>query len=355
LVVSALGSVAALPAEAQPVTCGQTITADTTLEADLNCGGEPALIIGAPGITLDLGGHRVHGRGAISNEGHDDVTIQNGSVSNDEGGGVSLFGVSGNVVRNVSASGLYDGITLWDSDGNRIVDNRVTSVYLLVINGSDANVIARNTAIGFESGIRISDSAANRVARNISWTVDDPPMRLSSADGNLIRGNTLVSGDAYSAGLLQLAGADSNQILNNTIVTYRRPGTGIELGDSSENLIRGNELTGTTMGVYIRSGDGNELRRNVATGAPPMDLFGAPLDGFRVAAAAQQTLLLRNSASQFEQNGFSLFGGATSAGGNNATDNGGFGIDAVPGTIDLGGNTASGNGATPQCRNITCG
>jgi len=40
--------------------------------------------------------------------------------------------------------------------------------------------------------------------------------------------------------------------------------------------------------------------------------------------------------------------------GNAATDNGDLGIEAVPGTIDLGGNTASGNGNPLQCLNVVC-
>jgi hypothetical protein len=40
---------------------------------------------------------------------------------------------------------------------------------------------------------------------------------------------------------------------------------------------------------------------------------------------------------------------------NHADDNGDFGIDAVSGVVDLGGNTASGNGNPLQCRNVFCG
>jgi large repetitive protein len=40
---------------------------------------------------------------------------------------------------------------------------------------------------------------------------------------------------------------------------------------------------------------------------------------------------------------------------NRADDNGDFGIDAVSGVVDLGGNTASGNGNPLQCRNVFCG
>ena len=40
--------------------------------------------------------------------------------------------------------------------------------------------------------------------------------------------------------------------------------------------------------------------------------------------------------------------------GNSAKGNGDFGIDAVSGVTDIGGNTASGNGNPLQCRNVFC-
>jgi parallel beta-helix repeat protein len=361
LVVSAVGAVAALPAQAQAVTCGQVITADTTLEDDLTCWEgfsslEPAVSIGAPGITLDLGGHKVAGPVAIRNEGYDDVTIENGSVESDNGG-VWLTGASGNVVRSITAAGLYGGIRLESTDDSRVVDSSVVGVFFRVNDGSDRNVIARNIVAGYESGISVSDSSDNRLLDNISWTNEDGPLSLYRAHRNVVRGNALVATSRFPAlPILSVVESNENRVVKNKVVTYGfSPGSGIELDASNDNLIRLNEITGAPLGVYVLSGVRNELRRNVAVGAPPSSVFDKPFDGFHVADGAEQTLLLRNSASQFEQNGFSLFGAATSAGGNSATDNGAFGIDAAPGTIDLGGNTASGNGAADQCRNIVCG
>jgi hypothetical protein len=39
---------------------------------------------------------------------------------------------------------------------------------------------------------------------------------------------------------------------------------------------------------------------------------------------------------------------------NISTGNGDLGIEAIPGTIDLGGNRASGNGNPLQCQVVTC-
>jgi parallel beta-helix repeat protein len=356
LVICVLLSAAAPAAQAQPVSCGQVITADTTLEADLTCWNETALFIGAPGITLDLGGHTVSGQATIHNEGHDDVTIQNGRLVDDGSEGMVLTGVTGNVVRNLSASGLLGGITLVDSDENRVVNNRVAGVFLSLTGGSDRNVVARNVATGYESGIGIFDSSGNRVRNNISWTDEDAPFALIRAHRNVVRDNTLVSGFSYSEALVPVIGGNGNRIIGNHIVSSGvRRGSGITLEGSNRTLIEANQIEGTPLGVHIRSGLANELRSNVAVGTPPDVDFPGSRDGFLVGPAARRTLVSDNSASDFANNGFSLYGAETQAGGNSATDNGAWGIDALSSVIDLGGNSASGNGASAQCRNITCG
>lgn len=78
--------VVGLPAESETtITCGQTITADTILSADLACppDTEYAVIIGASNITLDLGGHTISGytpRTGVFISGQEGITIQNGAV-----------------------------------------------------------------------------------------------------------------------------------------------------------------------------------------------------------------------------------------------------------------------------------
>ena len=87
--VTAAVLVPCAPASAQP-TCGQTITEDTKLESDLICQSSEAdpspdgLVIGAPGITLDLNGHSVYAyHYGIRNEGYEDVVVRDGGVGGD--------------------------------------------------------------------------------------------------------------------------------------------------------------------------------------------------------------------------------------------------------------------------------
>ena len=83
-------------ASADHVSCGDTITVDTTLDSDLIDCPNNGIVIGADDITLDLNGHRIDGDGTsrlpaatpekefcdvgVLNDGHDGVTMRDGSV-----------------------------------------------------------------------------------------------------------------------------------------------------------------------------------------------------------------------------------------------------------------------------------
>jgi hypothetical protein len=67
------------------IVCGQTITEDTILQADLACpaGTESAIIIGASNIILDLGGHTVSGHvpgNGVFSINQEGITIKNGVI-----------------------------------------------------------------------------------------------------------------------------------------------------------------------------------------------------------------------------------------------------------------------------------
>ena len=94
-------------ATAPAVTCGATLTTSATLSTDLvDCPGT-ALVIGADGITVDLGGHTISGTNAagsegIASDGHKDVSIVGGRITDFRINGVGIRGGSGNLVRGVA-------------------------------------------------------------------------------------------------------------------------------------------------------------------------------------------------------------------------------------------------------------
>jgi parallel beta-helix repeat protein len=341
--------VAAAPASAQPA-CGQVITQDTTLTADLDCDGD-GLVIGAPGITLDLGGHKISANRAVINTGHADVTIRNGSITFDTVG-VQLIGARGNTIRDLAIDGLLWGIELRGSDRNRIVANNLLSALIGLDSTSDRNVVRENVTRGHEGVITVSGSY-NRLVHNIVWTTVDTAMSVGGHHNEVLN-NGLV---AARGTLLALRGVEDSVIANNHLVQYEASfgDLAVYVTGSSRNVFRDNEVASAPLGILIESGARNVFRRNLVEGAvDPTFTTGEP-DGFGVQAAATGTLLQNNDVHGFADDGIDVEAPSTTIRRNTANQNGDLGIEAVPGVIDGGGNTASGNGNPLQCTNVFCG
>src|SRR4051794_35087277 len=240
LVGAGLLTLGAAPARATTPSCGATITANTTLRADLvNCPGD-GLIIGADNIALNLNGHTIDGdaipsptgdEGGIRLQAHHGVTISHGTVQ-EFNTGVLLDAAGGNRLRhlttlrnapgrgiqlqnhsdsnrietNTSANNARSGITLLESDYNVLRDNltpnnplggiigRTASHHRIEHNtstdgageGSNDNLITGNTAAGGEAGIGVQGNRNVISANSVSKTCGDI---LVSGDNNRVVAN----------------------------------------------------------------------------------------------------------------------------------------------------------------------
>ena len=174
-------AVVAAPASANHVACGDTITQDTTLDSDLTCPGN-GLVVGANGVTLDLGGHAISGSGAAFSTGItarqdvtlEDVTIRRGTIRGFDTG-VLVEGGGGVAVRGLSITGNVTGIVI-DISFNVVVRH---------------NVIADNSG----SGLLALDSNTVRVAGNDALRNAGDGIHFggevtsSVAEGNVASGN----------------------------------------------------------------------------------------------------------------------------------------------------------------------
>ena len=246
------------------VQCGDVITQDTTLDSDLVDCPEDGIVIGADGITLDLGGHTVDGDGVptehplgceagIANgpwsycprpgeAGHDDVTIRNGTVR-EFYYGVHIWGTDRNLVRGLTASGNAGGIALVESH-NAVIER----------NDLSGNPDYAGT------GIFLSEASNNRVERN---DLSRNAYGIHAYDG--IVGNTFEKNIFFenSAAGMHLHSARNNVVANNWAID--NGGQGIELSDgASDNLVRGNRTSGNgSAGILIWDGvHRNRVERN---------------------------------------------------------------------------------------------
>ncbi|HEV8639121.1 MAG TPA: NosD domain-containing protein [Chloroflexota bacterium] len=204
------------PAEAKPpsrtVQCGETVRESISLGADMKCPGD-AIVVGASGITIDLGGKKITGPGTgsptwprpnlqsvgIKVGGQEAVTIRNGFVESFSSGilldganvavveeidsrenyyGIYLKGGRANNVRQSKFISNVYGVTLFESHGNIIRDNEASRSrhlspggYGLYLYGSDKNTFFGNT---FDS--------------NVNWG-----LWLSSSKGNVFYRNNIVN------------------------------------------------------------------------------------------------------------------------------------------------------------------
>jgi len=223
---------------ASQLSCGETITTDTTLHTDLlNCKNK-GIVIGADGITLDLNGNLIDGDATqaagcepqsevcdvgVFNKGHDGVTIRGGSVRQFNAG-VLGFRVSHNRLLGISSSGNYFDILL----------NRATRSLIRNCSLSDSD----NGAMFLIESHHVQ--VLHNSIRHSGYGVAEPEAGFNVFDStdNLIAHNSF-SGNKGSA-IYMLHGADRNRVIHNSSV---RDADGIVIKEHSDrNVIARNHI-----------------------------------------------------------------------------------------------------------------
>jgi Right handed beta helix region len=365
-------------AQASHVSCGDTITADTTLDSDLvNCPNN-GILIGAEGITLDLNGHLIDGDGTefagcdpnaeicdagVVDDGHDGVTVMHGRVQ-EFGTGVLVGTTSGGRVRNTRVLGV-------SAARNQFVGLGIfSSVRSLVRNSSGSRSTARHGGVG----IALADSRFARILHSAFRGNSDHGIFVADVSHTLIKGN-LFSRTATGVFLLDSA---SNEVRRNRT---SRVGEAILVDNGSRNVIAHNHVSHAGGrhrggdGISIEAGGRNLIAHNVVVDVrgfgvrlglphPPRGtgsnivsrnlVRGSRRDGFLVTGRARHNVLRRNTAVATGDDGFEVNNRTTKLTGNRALRNADLGIEAVRGVIDGGGNVATGNGDPFECTHVLC-
>lgn len=208
--------------------CGDILTENTVMTADLlNCPGV-GLYIGASGITLDCDSHIIEGSGEHSGiypylDLFEGVTIKNCEIRNFASGISSLnanVGFINSIFKNNNIHNVRHGIDFWyTSNGNSILDNTIapdrtnsiSGISLIqptndvikgnTVNGNSLNIyygihssegegvtIQDNTATGFSIGFALS-SINMLVEDNFAYN-NQKGFMLTSANGSQVSDNT---------------------------------------------------------------------------------------------------------------------------------------------------------------------
>jgi parallel beta-helix repeat protein len=288
-------------ASAATLQCGDTVKQNTVLDSDIVCTNpdDIGLVIGADNITLQLAHHTIQGPGLATPGGSigitdDGLTHTNVAI---RGGTVTGFDTgiyvqaSNSAVKGMTLTSFNNGI-FFVGDDNYMFHNSMSSAATLAM-----DIEGRN---------------------NYLW-------------GNLVQGKP---DDAIS-----VIGENPLVVLNQVdSCTFN----GISVAGYTAAKIARNKVSQCDSGIVI-SGANGKLQTNSVSGNT---------DGLFVLDPS--SLVRFNSADGNSSTGISVGIAGSTLFQNTANNNGGYGIDAVIGTIDGGGNLASGN-VTGNCLGIVCG
>lgn len=235
------------------VECGEEITEDTTLTADIGpCLGH-GLVIVADDVTLDLGGHAISGApvGQPVRRTPDGTPLP-GSYGEPNNAGVLLVGVSGVTVTNGTVEHFDAGVAI---EGGS--DNTVTG-----LTAQDNVHHTRTPPCEYGDGIAIFDSARNRVEGNavrrngpfsgisLVGTSADNVVADNVVEDHAVR-SLLCGRDVQSVGIrIEGPGAQRNTVAGNDVTNGSLAGIGVhtyECGQpaNSHNVIDGNVVRDT--------------------------------------------------------------------------------------------------------------
>jgi hypothetical protein len=291
------------PAPAATVACGDAITQDTIVENDIVCS-DPAdigVVIAADNITVRFRHHTIMGAGASG--------LGSIGITDD---GVERTGVT---IRDAHIDGFDTGIYM-NAANTDVWGMTFTGVDTGMYLAGDGNYVYRNTMAS--SGTIGLDIAGNGVYLWGNWITGAPESGIAVAGDNPLIVRNVVTGCSVFDGI--------------TISGY-----------TTFAKVAQNTVTGCDSGIYMAgAGDHAHLQSSEVSGN---------CDGLFVTDPT--ALVWRNNAHDNTCTGISIGAAGATVKENTANNNGSIGIDAVTGTIDGGGNKASGN-PDQDCFVVVC-
>jgi hypothetical protein len=367
--LASVGAVSPYPAARSPQ-CGDTITTNVRLRADLTCLGD-GLIVGADKIVIDLGGHTVMADRATTvasvgikdDAGHRNVTIRNGIIRNFTVGvrlngsqatdlvNLQVLAQRGGDLGGITEVGLQlsgtTGITV--RDGRIVINNPATEIETsggdLLISGttiSGANPSPANGSAILSGDVTIEQSSLVRMA--VEWTgglvVEDSQLTYSNIAAATDQSGSLsakLTGNTFSGGSWCCIGHTVS-----AVTILGEPGVEIIGVEISRNTIADADAAGafiqtsasTVTGMVISGNTFSNNGHRQSVNSPLLDINGSLVDdGLHITVPPGTDITVAN---------------------NHTSNNADYGIEAQPGTVIDGGGNVSSNDPS-GCLGVTCG
>lgn len=256
LAVGAVVSAPQVAGAASGVSCGQTLTSSVTLRANLDCAttDESALYIGAPNVTVNLGGHTITATASydgIYDDGYSGLKVDSGTIQSGYYG-VYAVGSSGAYLSGVSLSSLKiygpvsptvdsEGVLLEYVDGASVTGTTVEDEeYGITLEYSEGSKASADHLVSSEYGIddwyTTDDTVTGNSITGAYYGLYTYETEDAVDTGNTVTGSIYGWDDYYSYSTFS-----SNHTTDDFVGVYTY---------YSENLWDADVATGDTYGFY---------------------------------------------------------------------------------------------------------
>lgn len=324
-----------------PVACGDVVSTDAYLAADLHCTDGVGLTL-LESVTLDLNGHRLVGPGR-------------------EAGGVAVTYDQGKpvTVTNGTITGWWVGVAASEDSAPSSTPSTLTKL-TFTESGTAVRAFQAGYAISWSRFARNDLAVSGFSSLPVSVTrssftdggIEVASTRLSIADSSFLRAPVRCTDgglDVTRSSFARASGAAISQddcngsTVRNSLFTGNGTAYVSSASPSVPDELTGNTFLANTVALQPRAGAvvrASLFLRNTQALVIPADFTGS------ATYTIESSTFTRNvDAVQIEA--------VASLQDVRATSNSGWGIYA-PNAVDLGGNVAYGNGKDPQCVGVTC-
>lgn len=349
LALTTTGMLTPIAAYAAPppvaATCGAVLSTNAYLEADLSCRADKGLTL-AGDITLDLRSHQLIGTGT------------------EEGTAISVQSASTPQVKNGRIQGWGAGITfsIPDDAGNASGTATLTNVTFVkndagVAAGGGGDYDIKNSRfVGNRSGIGGVFTGKITVTAS-SFQGNDTGARMDTATLSVTKSRFDHNGTGVSCEEAACTLKTSTFTHNGTAISTRTFGVIAIENVISNNAVGLDAFVALGHNLSYNAFTNNKTGVNFTTsgGTLTWNAFSGNDVGFTSSGDEEPDFSATLDHNIFVRNGDGIHveDGGNSLKANTAGRNTGWGIYA-PGSTDLGGNRAFGNGNSPQCVGVTC-
>ena len=216
---------------------------------------------------------------------HNTITQVNSTGGNYYG--IHLYQSRNNLISDSKCSNNWNaGISLFESHSNSITDNDCTKngrsgIYLeysndCILKNNDCSDFNRPKSIGWTYGVRVIQSNNITISNNVCSN-NNYGINIRESYHTVILNNSCVNNSYHN---IELQNCIQNEIMFNTCVSEsfvtkaNSSINGIEIRDSTNNLIRGNHCSGHADGIRLAGSENNIIEFNFLIG----NLIGIYID-----------------------------------------------------------------------------